>query len=407
MCNKMGQEMAAQHEKVVGRVRSALEYFQRSGTVGAGELDLENDPNLKRIDEGTGYIPILESNLKAGRVAYIDPTSQSSLHCLREKLQELPPIRVDQLQFNGTNPSRMGFNLSFEPYLGPLIVILQSHLDSIRIPRIILEHCLECLNTRIAKKCRYLNIVNSPDSLEKVAAIEEIELEYSTNTDEIDSEEQRLSARTNELEARMAELEQSITVHERAETRINEQRWDMPEGFGFTNRFVYDYTGEVRIIEVEKVLEEGTTETIRKMSDTEFCAVYTSSDAYKSLCEFGSKLHKPPNLCCWWSSGNSPRCPHLKGQKRRKDRASGEDWSSDDCGCSSRDSACSWRFHRRSRRRNWELSLLRTAMCWVCQDRCSMERYPEQCGSIGSSTTRTGTHSAINRKHTKRIERTL
>jgi hypothetical protein len=253
---------------------------------------LDADPLLKELEEAQGYVSILEASLKADRIAYIDPTSQYSLKCLRQKLQELPPINLNQMQFNGINPERLGFHLHFGPYLGPLIVLLQSRFDSKCISDATLEECEQSVQKRLTRKRSYVEILqatNDPVNADQVLVIKQ---KYTFGEGKTDPEEERLKARLRQLMDHKVTIETSIQEIEAAETIIGRKRWELPEGIGITNRFLFEHQGDVPYSRVEENLEEGTSGTVLERTPTLFRARYTSSDAYKTLCEFGARVVK-------------------------------------------------------------------------------------------------------------------
>jgi hypothetical protein len=122
----------------------------------------------------------------------------------------------------------MGFNLTFEPYLAPLIAILQCHIDSLRISDRLLGQCLRSLRRRIEKKCRHLGTLSDCDPISDTQHIKDIEAIYSIDNIE-NVRGTKVIVRWQDVPSHKATLAQASKTLEQPQQGVNLARHELLE----------------------------------------------------------------------------------------------------------------------------------------------------------------------------------
>jgi hypothetical protein len=168
--------------------------------------------------------------------------------------------------------------LTFEPYLAPLIAILQCNIDSLRISDRLLEQCLRSLRCRIEKKRKHLATLSDCDPTSNAQQIKDLEEIYSIDNTKNDLEEDRLAIRVDDLSKREEECRSYVTRVQLKRTTIVRKRWYIPGTLLFTNQFVFTYDGPIPFLDIQEDLADGTRAIVLLKTPERYKAVYTADD---------------------------------------------------------------------------------------------------------------------------------
>jgi hypothetical protein len=258
---------------------NAIKNMVTALTSEAFDVDIQMADEMDDLGKNFGYIPMLEKNLEAGRIAYTNPMFDCTIANLRRKLHDLPPIDRRLLRLDGISPERASFNAIFEPYLFDLAKIIRCHLDTLRIPNSTLDRISTFLERHI--QCHEINleILRNRNGPTFAAVIQIIQSESAAETSE---ENLRLEQEIPRLKGEEMQLRELMTQQSRSLVVIETDRWSNSATRGFSNRHKYTYSKNIPFVVIIEDLEEGTRATFREERSPIFRAVYDSCDPSSS-----------------------------------------------------------------------------------------------------------------------------
>jgi hypothetical protein len=283
--NRIKEQLHKMHTAMVNDiadiVRDANDAIAQGPDRGRDRSQLDN--SIEHLQREYEYVHILQSNFDAGRAVYLDPTSESSISSLRQKIRDLEPISRDKFDFFATADAQQMLNEDLPNVIGPLDAILAAHVDSLRFPDSVLRACNDTIHKRITKGERSLEVLASPDKA-NADELRKIKEEYNVTSSA------ELRRRIRALTDRRRELEVEIESIQNKTEEVFNCSWDQEAGFALTHKHRCTYAKGIPYFQIVEKLGTGTSRKDHSVTETEFDVTYTSANATQTLEEFGETV---------------------------------------------------------------------------------------------------------------------